>query len=147
MNRKKPTLLLFFIIIFTFTLLTCNLFYRPMNLVLPAALYADDTSLNEGEGVIEIYDYEDEDLIIELEIVPADEDNVNNNNDDSDDLSKILSVPGFVTIPENKLSITFTCEAFDTDMGTAELKDVTVKATALHYNEAEDTIAIYNTVP
>ena len=131
MNRKT-TILLILLIMAVFSLVTCDeglgLFDRPMKLILPSALYANDTTLNKGNGIVTIYDYEDSELIVELEVLDGGE--------------EYLSVPGFVKIPENELSVTFTCEAVSAESGAGT--EVTVTATALHYkDDVEDTVTIY----
>ncbi|MBN2444275.1 MAG: hypothetical protein JXJ04_23135 [Spirochaetales bacterium] len=147
MNKKAVKILSIFIIIIALTFLACGIFNRPMDLSLPGALFDGDSTLSSGEGVVQIYDYEKSDLIIKLEIVPADEDNPNNNNNDNDDLTKLLIIPAFVTIPEDELSVKFTCQAVDSDMSPETVKDITVRAFAEHYQDTEDTVAINDVEP
>ncbi|MBN2444276.1 MAG: hypothetical protein JXJ04_23140 [Spirochaetales bacterium] len=132
---RKTTIILFILtIVITFTLLTCDLLNRPMTLILPNALFAGDSTLNKADGLVEIYDYEETETIINLEIITT----------DGVDTTKILTIPSSVTIPENELSVTFTCEAEESDILSSGSVEVTVRASRLHYNDAEDTIMIHD---
>jgi hypothetical protein len=143
MKIMKKALLMISIIIMVSTLLTCDFLYRPMTLTLPEALY--DATATEVDCLIEIFDKESEALVVKLEIVPADADDANNNNDDDDDLTQLLDIPAYVIIEAESLSEKFVCSPRNSDvMGTAIVKDVSVKATALHHQDAYDTVAIYN---
>jgi hypothetical protein len=147
MKNIKRTLILLSIILMAGTLITCDFLDRPMTLILPSSLFTptSTTAKEGGNSMVQIYDKASEDLVVILEIIPANEDDGNNNNDDTDQLTQLLDIPAFVTIPKESLSIDFTCLVKDSSvMGTATVKDVTVKATALHYKDAEDTVPIYN---
>ncbi|MBN2536141.1 MAG: hypothetical protein JXB88_24885 [Spirochaetales bacterium] len=147
MNRKATITVLIFIFILTLTLTTCDLLNKDIKLILPPYLYDGDTTMFKADAVIQIFDVEDIATIIELEIIPADEDDPDNQNNDSDDLSKILMIPSYVQIPANELSVEFKCESIDTEMEDPYYKDVSIRAFASHYNEAIDTLTVHDVTP
>ncbi|MBN2536142.1 MAG: hypothetical protein JXB88_24890 [Spirochaetales bacterium] len=144
MNKKSAITAFLMVCILVLTITTCNLLNKEMKLILPSYLYDGDADTSKKNGIIQLYDYMGSELIVELTIVPADADNPENQNNDSDDLSEYLLIPPSATIAADQLFVEFQCVALDTVMDPPGYKDVSVKATALHFNDAVDTVRIHD---
>lgn len=140
MNRKATIITLTLVLILTLTITTCDLLKKDMELILPVNLYDSDPPMNKEDGIIQIFNYEETEIIIELEII---DDEI-----DAGELSKILKIPPYAIISANELSAVFTCEAMDTDMNAPDnYIDITIRASALHYNNSRDTVRIHDVTP
>lgn len=148
MNRKTTIIALILVFLLILTITTCELLNKDMKLILPPYLYDGDPDTSVGDGIVQIFNFEETETTIVLTIVPADEDIQENENNDSEDLTKILTIPPYVIILKNELSVEFTCQAMDTEMtNSAKYKDITVEASSRRYNEAEDTVRVFDIAP